>query len=214
MHRHSWFNSNIGSSWGVIWFCISVLIGRWVQVSSNCRDSRMMVVIIMITQPDFLPTCESQRLTRCVALCLGVKNISPSLSPLLQRGFRECDIPPKLCRGTIGPPVWMWHISCGTTCCFYLLFFTLWSTPCELEALGDTTAAVTGSVLVNFDYSTAIVSTSSTFDTSLRNLTALTHQADRWQSGHVGSCWDSENDHRPEFPLCMSLLSEILSATF
>lgn len=211
MHRHSWFNSNIGSSWGVIWFCISVLIGRWVQVSSNCRDGRMMVVIIMITQPDFLPTCESQRLTRCVALCLGVKNISPSLSPLPQRGFRECDIPPKLCRGTIGPPVWMWHIPCGTTCCFYLLFFTLWSTPCELEALGDTTAACdrlsVGELWLQHRYST--------------NELYLWHQCEKSNSAHtsswqmtIRSCWDSENDHRPEFPLCMSLFSEILSATF
>lgn len=43
-------------------------------------------------------------------LCPGVRYITPSPSPLPHPGFRECYRAPKLCRRTMGPPFWMWHI--------------------------------------------------------------------------------------------------------
>lgn len=71
-------------------------------VRGNCRDSRMMAVIILITQPPLLPGVWVTE-TDAVRLCASVWKISP-LSPLPRRGFRECDITSKLCQGTIGPP--------------------------------------------------------------------------------------------------------------
>lgn len=65
----------------------------------------------------FSSLCVSHRNRRCAALCIGVKNITASPSPLPQRGFRECNIPPKLCRGTIGPPS-----ECVTSLWDHLLF--------------------------------------------------------------------------------------------
>lgn len=46
-------------------------------------------------------------------LCPGVRYITPSPSPLPRPGFRECQRAPKLCRRTMGPPFWMWHIPVG-----------------------------------------------------------------------------------------------------
>lgn len=74
-------------------------------VRGNRRDDRMMAVIILITQPPLLPGVWVTEPTLCGFVLRCEKyHPYPSLSPLPRRGFRECDITPKLCQGTIGPP--------------------------------------------------------------------------------------------------------------
>ena len=61
------------------------------QDDGYCDKSASFPPLVWVKEPTlcgFVPRCEKYL---------------ASLSPSLQRGFRECDIAPKLCRGTIGP---------------------------------------------------------------------------------------------------------------
>lgn len=62
-----------------------------------------------------------------VALCFGVKNITPSLSPLPQRRFGECDIATKLLSRDNRASIWMWHIPVGAVVFIRPPILSLWA---------------------------------------------------------------------------------------
>lgn len=126
MHRHSWFNSNIVSSRGVICFSITGPIGWGVPLSSNCRDDRMMVVIIVITQPLFLPMCESRRPTLCgfVPQCEKYHSFLKPPSPAWISGMWHST---KALLGYNRAPVWMCHIPVGAVVFIRPLILSLWA---------------------------------------------------------------------------------------
>lgn len=117
MHQHSWFNSNIVSSWRVIWLCITVLIGWGILLSSNCWGGRMMAVIIVITQPLFLPNVWVTQ-TNTLRLCALVWKISLiPWAPFPSVDLGNVTYHQSFVRGQSGPLLYVTH-PCGSTC-FY-----------------------------------------------------------------------------------------------
>lgn len=125
MLGHSWLNSNFASSHEVSWFYITA----WGAPSvATVETTGRWVCIILITQPLLLTLCESWRPTLCgfVLQCEKYQSVPEPL--LAQYGLSECDIAPKHCQGTMGPPS-----ECDTSLCKRVGFFNtssgflLWS---------------------------------------------------------------------------------------
>lgn len=83
--------------------------------NSRCWDGGMMVIVI--SQPLFLPMCESQGQTLCGFVPWCEKHLS-FLSSCLQRGFWECDWFQSFVVGWLAPHLNMTH-PCGRSC-FYM----------------------------------------------------------------------------------------------
>lgn len=159
MHRHSWINNIVDSLRSDLVLCYSPdWLTDSIRVSSNRWGGWMMVVIFVITQPLFLRVCESHK----PMLCGFVPQCEKYLSfpePFSQRGFRECDIAPMFCQGTIGPPaecdtslgapVFMYPVNCcsdleGDALCLFKVCtrsFACTTTVLQLSGLGLTSCA-------------------------------------------------------------------------